>query len=147
MRVRRVRRGRLTCRQAPFGKQEIVARVQALLRRVDSAAARAKRSRPTPTPIPRSTGRRRASPPADREVPPDAARAPAAVDVRPAPAAGKREPTSSSSSSGGDAHGVGGDQVKLLRRLPPPGSSIRTSPDAAPIETVRGFGYRYQAPR
>ena len=45
----------------------------------------------------------------------------------------------------GDAYGVGGDQVKLyigyLRRKLDP-----DDPDGAPIETVRGFGYRYQAP-
>src|SRR5580765_1343399 len=44
----------------------------------------------------------------------------------------------------GDAYGVGGDQVKLyvgyLRRKLDP-----DNPDAAPIETVRGFGYRYEA--
>ena len=42
----------------------------------------------------------------------------------------------------GDSYGVSGDQVKLyvgyLRRKLDPGS-----PDAVPIETVRGFGYRY----
>jgi DNA-binding response OmpR family regulator len=45
----------------------------------------------------------------------------------------------------GDAFGVGGDQVKLyvgyLRRKLAP-----QNPDSAPIETVRGFGYRYAAP-
>jgi DNA-binding response OmpR family regulator len=45
----------------------------------------------------------------------------------------------------GDAFGVGGDQVKLyvgyLRRKLDP-----DSPDSTPIETVRGFGYRYTAP-
>jgi len=45
----------------------------------------------------------------------------------------------------GDAYGVGGDQVKLyigyLRRKLEP-----SAPDDVPIETVRGFGYRYQAP-
>ena len=45
----------------------------------------------------------------------------------------------------GDAYGVGGDQVKLyvgyLRRKLEP-----DDPDAVPIETVRGFGYRYKAP-
>ncbi len=45
----------------------------------------------------------------------------------------------------GDAYGVGGDQVKLyigyLRRKLEP-----KEPDAVPIETVRGFGYRYKAP-
>jgi DNA-binding response OmpR family regulator len=42
----------------------------------------------------------------------------------------------------GDAYGVSGDQVKLyvgyLRRKLDP-----EMPDAVPIETVRGFGYRY----
>jgi DNA-binding response OmpR family regulator len=45
----------------------------------------------------------------------------------------------------GDAFGVGGDQVKLyvgyLRRKLDP-----AAPDAVPIETVRGFGYRYSPP-
>jgi DNA-binding response OmpR family regulator len=45
----------------------------------------------------------------------------------------------------GDAYGVGGDQVKLyvgyLRRKLDPDDA-----DGAPIETVRGFGYRYKAP-
>jgi DNA-binding response OmpR family regulator len=45
----------------------------------------------------------------------------------------------------GDAYHGGGDQVKLyigyLRRKLEP-----AEPDRAPIETVRGFGYRYQPP-
>jgi len=45
----------------------------------------------------------------------------------------------------GDTYGVSGDQVKLyvgyLRRKLDPESS-----DTVPIETVRGFGYRYAAP-
>jgi len=45
----------------------------------------------------------------------------------------------------GDTYGVSGDQVKLyigyLRRKLDPQAS-----DAVPIETVRGFGYRYAAP-
>jgi DNA-binding response OmpR family regulator len=45
----------------------------------------------------------------------------------------------------GDTYGVGGDQVKLyvgyLRRKLAP-----NEPDAVPIETVRGFGYRYRPP-
>ena len=44
----------------------------------------------------------------------------------------------------GDTFGVGGDQVKLyvgyLRRKLDPDAA-----DAVPIETVRGFGYRYKA--
>jgi DNA-binding response OmpR family regulator len=46
----------------------------------------------------------------------------------------------------GDAYGVSGDQVKLyvgyLRRKLDP-----DQPDRVPIETVRGFGYRYQPGR
>jgi DNA-binding response OmpR family regulator len=45
----------------------------------------------------------------------------------------------------GDTYGVGGDQVKLyvgyLRRKLDP-----DEPEHAPIETVRGFGYRYAPP-
>jgi DNA-binding response OmpR family regulator len=45
----------------------------------------------------------------------------------------------------GDAFGVGGDQVKLyvgyLRRKLDPENA-----ESVPIETVRGFGYRYQPP-
>jgi len=45
----------------------------------------------------------------------------------------------------GDAFGVGGDQVKLyvgyLRR-----KLDADAPDSVPIETVRGFGYRYTPP-
>ncbi|HVW89808.1 MAG TPA: response regulator transcription factor [Gaiellaceae bacterium] len=44
----------------------------------------------------------------------------------------------------GDPYGVSGDQVKLyvgyLRR-----KLVPDAPDSAPIETVRGFGYRYRA--
>jgi DNA-binding response OmpR family regulator len=43
----------------------------------------------------------------------------------------------------GDPYGVSGDQVKLyvgyLRR-----KLVPDSPDSAPVETVRGFGYRYR---
>ncbi|HZT92620.1 MAG TPA: response regulator transcription factor [Gaiellaceae bacterium] len=43
----------------------------------------------------------------------------------------------------GDPYGVSGDQVKLyvgyLRK-----KLVPDAPDAAPIETVRGFGYRYR---
>ncbi|HLY95464.1 MAG TPA: response regulator transcription factor [Gaiellaceae bacterium] len=45
----------------------------------------------------------------------------------------------------GDTYGVGGDQVKLyigyLRRKLDPAAA-----DSTPIETVRGFGYRYAPP-
>jgi DNA-binding response OmpR family regulator len=45
----------------------------------------------------------------------------------------------------GDPYGVSGDQVKLyvgyLRR-----KLVPDAPDTAPVETVRGFGYRYARP-
>src|SRR5207249_4237168 len=45
----------------------------------------------------------------------------------------------------GDPYGVSGDQVKLyvgyLRK-----KLVPEAPDEAPIETVRGFGYRYRRP-
>jgi DNA-binding response OmpR family regulator len=45
----------------------------------------------------------------------------------------------------GDPYGVSGDQVKLyvgyLRR-----KLVPDAPDSAPVETVRGFGYRYARP-
>jgi DNA-binding response OmpR family regulator len=45
----------------------------------------------------------------------------------------------------GDAYGVSGDQVKLyvgyLRRKLAPGA-----PETTPVQTVRGFGYRYRRP-
>ncbi len=45
----------------------------------------------------------------------------------------------------GDPYGVSGDQVKLyvgyLRR-----KLVPDAPESAPIETVRGFGYRYRRP-
>ena len=44
----------------------------------------------------------------------------------------------------GDAYAIARDQVKLyvgyLRR------KLRAATDAEPIETVRGFGYRYRPP-
>jgi Response regulators consisting of a CheY-like receiver domain and a winged-helix DNA-binding domain len=45
----------------------------------------------------------------------------------------------------GDPYGVSGDQVKLyvgyLRR-----KLVPDAPESAPVETVRGFGYRYRRP-
>jgi DNA-binding response OmpR family regulator len=45
----------------------------------------------------------------------------------------------------GDAYGVSGDQVKLyvgyLRR-----KLLPSAPDTTPVQTVRGFGYRYRRP-
>jgi DNA-binding response OmpR family regulator len=127
----------------PFGKQELVARVQALLRR----AARG---------VPESETERYA----DAYLSIDWAQARVTVgqeEVQLTPLEFRllstfvRHPRQVLSREQllelvwGDAFGVGGDQVKLyvgyLRR------KLETaSPGGVPIETVRGFGYRYKAP-
>jgi DNA-binding response OmpR family regulator len=126
----------------PFGRQELVARVQALLRRSASRS------------------REPAESYADGLVTIDFAQrgvAYAARDVSLTPLEFKllsafvRHPRQVLSREQlldlvwGDAYGVSGDQVKLyvgyLRRKLDP-----ESPDSVPIETVRGFGYRYRPP-
>jgi DNA-binding response OmpR family regulator len=128
----------------PFGKQELVARVQALLRR-------AQRSGPA---------EEAESSYADAYLEIDWAQARVTVgdrEVQLTPLEFRllstfvRHPRQVLSRDQllelvwGDAFGVGGDQVKLyvgyLRRKLDP-----ESPDSAPIETVRGFGYRYAPP-
>ncbi len=127
----------------PFGKQELVARVQALLRR----AARGAPETETETY-------------ADAYLTIDWAQAKVMVgdrEIQLTPLEFRllstfvRHPRQVLSRDQllelvwGDAFGVGGDQVKLyvgyLRRKLDP-----ASPDEVPIETVRGFGYRYRAP-
>ena len=126
----------------PFGRQELVARIQALLRR----------SRP------RDEARRQTY--ADDRVTIDFAQRAVTFDGREISltplefkllSALVRHPRQVLSRDQllelvwGDAYGVSGDQVKLyvgyLRRKLDP-----SEPDAVPIETVRGFGYRYKAP-
>jgi len=125
----------------PFGRQELLARVQALLRRSGARAA------PTKTY-------------ADGLVTIDFAQRAvtyAGRDVSLTPLEFKllsalvRHPRQVLSRDQllelvwGDAFGVSGDQVKLyvgyLRRKLDP-----DAPDSVPIETVRGFGYRYKTP-
>jgi DNA-binding response OmpR family regulator len=127
----------------PFGRQELVARVNALLRRAQRGAAQEE-----------------ADSYADSYLTVDWAQARVTVgerDVQLTPLEFRllstfvRHPRQVLSREQllelvwGDAFGVGGDQVKLyvgyLRRKLDP-----AAPDAAPIETVRGFGYRYTAP-
>jgi DNA-binding response OmpR family regulator len=127
----------------PFGRQEMVARVQALLRRAARGGAR--EEEPTY---------------ADAYLSIDWAQARVSVgdrDVQLTPLEFRllstfvRHPRQVLSREQlldlvwGDAYGVGGDQVKLyvgyLRRKLEP-----DEPDTVPIETVRGFGYRYKAP-
>ena len=128
----------------PFGKQELVARVTALLRRATRGAAR----------------EQEADSYADAYLTIDWAQARVTVgerEVQLTPLEFRllstfvRHPRQVLSREQllelvwGDAYGVGGDQVKLyvgyLRR-----KLDAESPDSVPIETVRGFGYRYKAP-
>jgi DNA-binding response OmpR family regulator len=127
----------------PFGRQELVARAQALLRRA------------------RSSGEDRADAYVDDRVTIDFAQRAvtyAGRDVSLTPLEFKllsvfvRHPRQVLSRDQllelvwGDAYGVSGDQVKLyvgyLRR-----KLDAEQPDTVPIETVRGFGYRYETPR
>jgi DNA-binding response OmpR family regulator len=124
----------------PFGRQELVARVQALLRRA------------------RTSGEDRPESYVDARITIDFAQRAVAYDghdVSLTPlefkllAAFVRHPRQVLSREQllelvwGDAYGVSGDQVKLyvgyLRRKLDP-----EQPERVPIETVRGFGYRYQ---
>ena len=123
----------------PFGRQELVARVQALLRR--SGAREAEQTTY-----------------ADAYLTIDFAQRVVTVDDRAVQltplefkllATFVRHPNQVLSRDQllelvwGDAYGVSGDQVKLyvgyLRRKLDP-----EQPDSVPIETVRGFGYRYE---
>jgi DNA-binding response OmpR family regulator len=127
----------------PFGKQELVARVQALLRRAQRGGTAEE---------PETY--------ADAYLSIDWAQARVAVgdrEVQLTPLEFRllstfvRHPRQVLSRDQllelvwGDAFGVAGDQVKLyvgyLRRKLDPDAS-----DTVPIETVRGFGYRYRAP-
>jgi DNA-binding response OmpR family regulator len=126
----------------PFGKQEFVARVQALLRRAS-----------------RATQPEESDTYADDYLTIDWAQARVTVGERQVQltplefrllSTFVRNPRQVLSRDQllervwGDTYGVGGDQVKLyvgyLRRKLEPGA-----PDSVPIETVRGFGYRYRA--
>jgi DNA-binding response OmpR family regulator len=128
----------------PFGRQELVARITALLRRASRGGGR----------------EQEADTYADAYLTIDWAQARVAVgerEVQLTPLEFRllstfvRHPRQVLSREQllelvwGDAYGVGGDQVKLyvgyLRRKLDPDDA-----DSVPIETVRGFGYRYKAP-
>ena len=127
----------------PFGRQELIARVQALLRRAE-----------------RRPEREHADTYADSVLSIDFAQravAYAGRDISLTPLEFKllsafvRHPRQVLSREQllelvwGDSYGVAGDQVKLyvgyLRR-----KLDADAPNAVPIETVRGFGYRYRPP-
>jgi DNA-binding response OmpR family regulator len=127
----------------PFGKQELVARVQALIRRAQRGAAQEESDTYADTYLTIDWAQARVSV-GEREV-----------QLTPLEfrliSTFVRHPRQVLSRDQllelvwGDAFGVGGDQVKLyvgyLRRKLDP-----DSPDSVPIETVRGFGYRYKTP-
>ena len=127
----------------PFGRQELVARVQALLRRTRAAAEEQQDTY------------------ADDRLTIDFARRAVTYEGRDTAltplefrllSAFVRHPRQVLSREQllelvwRDSLGVSGDQVKLyvgyLRRKLDP-----DQPDSVPIETVRGFGYRYEPPR
>jgi DNA-binding response OmpR family regulator len=124
----------------PFGRQELVARVQALLRRA------------------RPTGDQQLESYVDDRITIDFAQRSVSYEGREVTltplefrllSAFVRHPRQVLSREQllqlvwGDTYGVSGDQVKLyvgyLRR-----KLVPDAPDEAPVETVRGFGYRYR---
>ena len=127
----------------PFGRQELVARVQALLRRASQGASREEQERYADAYLSVDWGQRSVHV-GGREV----QLTPLEFRLLSTFVRNPRQVLSREQLLElvwGDASGVGGDQVKLyigyLRRKLDPEST-----DAVPIETVRGFGYRYKAP-
>jgi DNA-binding response OmpR family regulator len=127
----------------PFGKQEIVARVQALLRRSTRGGPREEEPSYADAYLAIDWAQARVTV-GDREV----QLTPLEFRLLSTFVRHPRHVLSRDQLLDlvwGDAYGVGGDQVKLyvgyLRRKLDP-----ANPDAVPIETVRGFGYRYEAP-
>jgi DNA-binding response OmpR family regulator len=127
----------------PFGKQELVARVQALIRRAQRGAAQEESDSYADTYLTIDWAQARVSV-GEREV----QLTPLEFRLLSTFVRHPRQVLSRDQLLElvwGDAFGVGGDQVKLyvgyLRRKLDP-----ATPDSVPIETVRGFGYRYKAP-
>lgn len=127
----------------PFGRQELVARVQALLRRASQGASHEEQERYADAYLSIDWGQRSVHV-GDREVQltPLEFRLLSTFVRNPRQVLSRQQLLEL---VWGDAYGVSGDQVKLyigyLRRKLDPEST-----DAVPIETVRGFGYRYKAP-
>jgi DNA-binding response OmpR family regulator len=127
----------------PFGKQELVARVQALLRRVSRGGRAAEQDSYGDGFLTIDWGQHKVLV-GEREV----QLTPLEFRLLSTFVRNPRQVLSREQLLElvwGDAYGVGGDQVKLyigyLRRKLAP-----DAPDEVPIETVRGFGYRYTAP-
>ena len=127
----------------PFGKQELVARIQALLRRAAQSTPQAEQERYADAYLAIDWGQRSVHV-GEREV----QLTPLEFRLLSTFVRNPRQVLSRDQLLElvwGDTYGVSGDQVKLyvgyLRRKLEPGE-----PDSVPIETVRGFGYRYQAP-
>jgi len=127
----------------PFGKQELIARVQALLRRAARGGLTQESDSYGDGYLTIDWGQRRVTV-GDREVQltPLEFRLLSTLVRNPRQVLSREQLLEL---VWGDAYGVGGDQVKLyigyLRRKLDP-----DAPDSVPIETVRGFGYRYSAP-
>jgi DNA-binding response OmpR family regulator len=127
----------------PFGKQELIARVQALLRRASRGARSEEADSYGDAYLTIDWGQRRVTV-GEREV----QLTPLEFRLLSTFVRNPRQVLSREQLLElvwGDSYGVGGDQVKLyigyLRRKLAP-----DAPDTVPIETVRGFGYRYAAP-
>jgi DNA-binding response OmpR family regulator len=127
----------------PFGRQELVARIQALLRRASRAAVESESETYADAYVTIDWGQARVTV-GDREV----QLTPLEFRLLSTFVRHPRQVLSRDQLLElvwGDTFGVGGDQVKLyvgyLRRKLEP-----EQPDSVPIETVRGFGYRYKAP-
>jgi len=127
----------------PFGKQELVARIQALLRRAARGGGEAEAETYADTFLSIDWGQARVTV-GEREV----QLTPLEFRLLSTFVRHPRQVLSRDQLLElvwGDAFGVGGDQVKLyvgyLRRKLDP-----EAPDSVPIETVRGFGYRYKTP-
>jgi DNA-binding response OmpR family regulator len=127
----------------PFGKQELIARVQALLRRAARGGREEEADSYGDAYLTIDWGQRRVTV-GDREVQltPLEFRLLSTFVRNPRQVLGRDQLLEL---VWGDSYGVGGDQVKLyigyLRRKLSP-----DAPESVPIETVRGFGYRYAAP-
>jgi len=126
----------------PFGKQELVARVQALLRRASQSAPQEESDTYADSYLSIDWGQRRVTV-GEREV----QLTPLEFRLLSTFVRNPRQVLSREQLLElvwGDTYGVGGDQVKLyigyLRRKLDPQAT-----DVVPIETVRGFGYRYKA--